>query len=442
VLCLLHDGGQWHAGIRRANGRWEIRQERTSGFEIPPDSILEWAVAQGVLNVRLAVPCELHQFEMDGEDLLVLNPSEIYSMLCYELAEKSGMDVDNIAPAAVRASELEIPSDPGQMLGGALDRSLVAGFHDIFNRYGMKFEGVSSLQGLLLARHVDDRRDPREALMFFGERESFICGIPRDDPTSLYRTIPVGHPGRSRSEEYERRIERRIKGFSGGTLNIVAPEMVLEECRSYVVSILGGDIRATPLKETVPDIMQLLAGARRYMLEGPVALTGLPPKARDDKFTGGVICFWSIFLTTLVLGGLFGFKSRQKHSLTKLREDIRNLEQRQRAAEAAFKSAEREIDGLKKLHAFLGNEPQKVDRRFTEILVALSQTLPHYSRITDIYQSKDRTVVTGITLWPQELSEFSVELQRKLGEFGVTVVPKTTAPVPGSESTLFVMEIL
>jgi len=442
MLILLHDGSQWHAGIRRANGHWEIRQEKTSGFENLPDSILEWAVNQGALNVRVAVPSELYQFEMNTADLLVLNPAEVYQMLSYELVEKGGCDVDNIAPCVVRSAELEIDSDPNGLIGGALERSMIAGFLDVFRQYGMKLEGVSSLQGLLLSNHKQNRSDSRESILFFGEKESFVCGQPRDEHRGVYRSVPVGYPRANRSEEYDRRIERRIKGYAGNAMNIIAIESVLENCRECIAPIVGDDIRVTPLKEVVPELLLLLAGARRYMLEGSVALTNLPPKVKDDKYTGGVICFWAIFMTALVLGSLFGVKTMQKRSLVKLHDDIRNIEQKQKSAKSSFDKAEGEISSLKNLNSFLGREPEKVDRHFTGILLALSHTLPRYSRLNEVYQTKDRTIISGTTVWSQELSGFSIALQDELNDSGLKVVPKTTTPDEKSNSTLFTLEIL
>ncbi|MDD2597688.1 MAG: hypothetical protein PHO37_00480 [Kiritimatiellae bacterium] len=442
VLILIHDGSQWRAGIRMASGRWEMRKDKLSSFAALPDSMLEWAVNQGALSVRLAIPAELHQFEMDTADFLVLKPNEVYQMLSYELAERGGGEVDNIAPAVVSAVELEIDSDPNHLIGGAIARSLIADFHDTLHQYGMRLEGVSSLQGVLLAYHARTRLDYRESILFFGEKESFICCLAQEERHAIYRSIPVGYPKESPSEEYTRRIERRIRSYAGNRMNIIAISGALENCSDSVTPMVEREVRATPLKQVLPELMALMGGARHHLLEGAVALTNLPPKVKDDKYTGGVICFWSILLTTLILGAMLGVKTAQRGALTKLRADISTLEGRQASAKAAFDLVAGEIETLKTLTTLLSLEPPKVDRHYGTLLAAISKTLPQYSRINAVYQTKERTIISGSTLWAGELSGFSIALQTELEGCGLKVVPKTTTPDLKSDAILFTMEIL
>jgi Tfp pilus assembly protein PilN len=187
--------------------------------------------------------------------------------------------------------------------------------------------------------------------------------------------------------------------------------------------------------------MPCLPDAPHYMLEGPVGLAGLPPKVRDDKFTGGVICGAALLLTVLALGGMWGGKAWQKHSIEQLKVQIQMLEQAQSSAQSTLDNMDNQIKRSKKLYASLSSMPPKVTRSYTEILLALSETLPQYSRIESVVQEKDRTRITGTTLWSQEVSGFSVALQEALVDTQLRVVPMTMTPGEKAGETLFEMEV-
>ena len=149
----------------------------------------------------------------------------------------------------------------------------------------------------------------------------------------------------------------------------------------------------------------------------------------------------AILATVLALGGLWGGKAWQKHSLEELKAEIRALETAQNSAKSAYDNVQNEINRVKRLHGSLSMNPDKVSGHFTDILSALSRTLPKYSRIESVRQEPGCTRIAGATMWPQEVSGFAVNLQESLRDAGLRVVPLAMKPADDSSETLFEMEV-
>lgn len=442
TLVMLHDGVHWHAGIQCSDGSWTQKQEAASKVTVLPDSMLEWAVANGALLVRVALPAELHEFSTETSGLLVLNEAEIYQSLAFELAEKTGMEAEELAPSIAPCNALGMGTDANFLIGTAFERELLFGYSESCRYFGLKFEGTAALQSLALAAHADNKASDRESLLFLGEKESFAVGFAGDERTMSFRAIPMSCPGAVRSADYDRRLERRIKPYLGQALHLVAPGEGLEHAVSCLTELGVTDgLRSSPFGEHRTEWMGLLAGASRHILHGPIGLIGLPPKVRDEKFTGGIICAATMAITLLVLGSLWGVKFLQKIKLEKLHADIQALEQAQSSAKSGFEAVNKELKNVRRLHGSLSKVPAKVDGHFTEILTALADTLPQYSKITSVVQTNDVTLITGSTIWAQEVSDCSMAIQKKLQPLRLRVVPKSMKPDPETDVSVFTMEV-
>lgn len=442
TLILLYDGACWHGGIPHSDGTWERMREEVPKLGNLPESPLHWGLEGGALHVRVAVPAEL--FDMEGEpgsDLTLLSPAELYETLCYELSDPSGMEPDEIVPAVAGGRALKLGSEEERLVGAALRRDAVTAMNELCEHHGLRFDGITSLQGLLLATHSRERASAREGLLFLGSRESFVCGVANGEHHHTVRTVPGSCPSAGELAEAARRLERRIKPLLNNPLHLIVPADTDCAVETWVNGLAQDAVRCSTLYDLCPAMMQLLADAPSHMLEGPVGMAGLPPKVRDDKFTGGIICGSAILLTVLVLGAMWGGKEWQKHSIEKLKGQVAALERTQKSAAAEFESVESELNRTKRLYASLNAAPPIMSRHFTDIIVALSTTLPKYSRITSVIQESNCTRITGATLWPQEVSGFLIALQGALSESNLRVIPMTMTPTKGSDETFFEMEI-
>ena len=442
TLVLLYDGTCWHGGLSQADGSWERMREEVPTLGNLPEPLLHWGLDGGALRVRVAVPAELFDLESEpGGDLTLLNPAELYQTLCYELSEPSGMEPEEIVPAATTSRELNMGADEGRIIGAALSLDAVRDMNELSEHHGLVFDGITSLQGLLLAAHSKDRDDPKEGLLFFGPKNAFVCGVPVREHRYSIRSVSGGCSSVGGAEDAVRRLERRLQSYMDNPLHLVVPVDSDPTVEKIVGDLAHDEVRCSSFHDLCPCLMELLTGASHYMLEGPVALVGLPPRVRDDKFTGGVICGSSILATVLVLGAMWGTKVWQKHSIETLKADIKALEMAQQSAASTFESVDSQIKSIRKLHTSLSQMPEKVSAHFTEIMLALSQTLPQYSRITSVVQDADCTRITGSTLWPQEVSGFSVALQNALNDSKLRVIPMAMTPSKDGSETLFEMEV-
>jgi hypothetical protein len=442
TLILLFDGECWYGGVPHSDGTWEQLREPAAKAAGLPESLLHWGLNSGALRVRVALPAEPVELELDEElDPLLLNPAELYLLLCDELAEKSGMEPEEIAPSAASFPLLAMGPDENRLMAAVFERERIHDYHEQCEHHGLKFDGLASLPGLMLALHARTRSDPKEGLFFFGRKQAFIAGIPGGEHLFSCRPVPAGLPTGPQANEGIRRLARRIKSFLANPLHLIVPDGSVRAAEECVRAVQECTLHAEEFSALCTRWMQMLAEAAPHLLEGPVGLTGLPPKVKDAKYTGGVICGGAILLTLLVLGGLWGGKAWQKHSLEKLKADIAALESAQKSAESAYHSVQDEINRVRRLYASLSAAPPKVSRHFSDIALALSRTLPKYSRITSVVQEKESTRIIGATQWPQEISRFSVDLQEALRSFGLRVVPLDMKPSADTSETLFEMEI-
>ena len=109
TLVLLYDGACWHGGVPQSDGSWERMREEVSALDNLPESLLHWGLEHGALHVRVAVPAELYDLDGDPEsDLTLLNPAELYQTLCYELAEPSGLEPEELVPSVASAKALKL----------------------------------------------------------------------------------------------------------------------------------------------------------------------------------------------------------------------------------------------------------------------------------------------------------------------------------------------
>jgi hypothetical protein len=441
-LILLHDGGGWHAGVRVDNDTWEVAREVAHRADFLPESLLEWGVARGAVQVRVAVPSALYELEVDVEGLSLLSPAELYQTLSFELAEPSGLEAESIAPAVVPCSLLGMGERGARLMGAAFDRELVQEYHRSCEKMGLRFGGLVSLQLLAMATHARSK-EPREALLFMGRKDSFVVGYASDEPTASYRAVAMACPDEQRTDEYEHRLGRRIKSYLQEPLHLIVPDDSLLEAEACLRSIQDTvTLRVSGIRDSVSAWMELLSAAVSHPFEDPAGLVGLPPKEKGANYTGGVICVSTIATAALVLGLLSGVKMYQKKSLEKLRQEISTLETAQKSAESAFTSVKNELDRVRSLHGSLSSAPPKVADHYTEIITALAETLPEYSRIDRVAQvGNGVTVIEGRTAWPQELSGFTVALQRELTRFQLRVIPKRMKPEGKTSTTFFVVEV-
>ena len=441
ILVLLHDGLHWHAGMQKSNGQWTQMQEDAPKVDFLPDSILEWAAENGAELVRVALPAELHEFEHDVKNLIVLNDGEIYRTLAEELAERTGMDSDETAPSVGPCSALGMGSEEHRLIGAAFELELVREFDESCRRCGMRFDGLTSLQGLALAAHTTQKNEERESLLFLGEKESFVVGFADHEHQISFRAIPMTCPGVLRSDDYDRRLERRIKPYLSRPIHLIAPSSKTVHAEHCLHDLGAETHRTSGFNQHRTEWMEMLADSSHHLLESPIPLIGLPPKVKDEKYTGGIICASTIALSILSLGTLWTLKHLEQKRLTEQKAAIQNLEQAQNSAKSAFNSVDSELKRVRSLYSLLSVSPPKTQMAYTEILTALADALPRYTRVTSVTQNAGKTTISGTTAWSLEVHDLSLKLQHSLEAHNLRVVPKAMTPDPKSDETVFTLEV-
>ena len=442
TLTLLHDGLHWHAGMRKADGSWTQMQEDAPKVDFLPENILEWAAENGAELVRVALPAELHEFEHDLNSLIVLSDGEIYRTLAAELADKTGMDSEETAPSVAPCSALGMGSEEHRLIGAAFELELVREFDESCRRCGMRFDGLTSLQGLALAAHTTQKNEERESLLFLGEKESFVVGFADHEHQISFRAIPMTCPGAQRSDDYDRRLERRIKPYLHHPIHLITPSTGTVHAEHCLHDLGAKTLRTSGFNQHRTEWMDLLTKAPRHLLDGAVALIDLPPRVKDEKYTGGIICAATIALTVLSLGTLWTLKHLEQKRLTEQKAAIQNLEQTQNSAKSAFNSVDSELKRVRSLYSLLSVSPPKTQMAYTEILTALADALPRYTRVISVTQNAGKTTISGTTAWSLEVHDLSLKLQHSLEAHNLRVVPKTMRPDPDSDETLFTLEVL
>lgn len=452
TLLLINDGTHWHGGLRSGES-WQVHSEAVDKAHYLPVALLRWAVERDAGHVRIAAPEPLHEFALDGSNPMLMNPAELYQGLSWPLAEVVGMEPDDVAPAAVSVESLGLSDDPLRMIGAAIHRDDLHQYERACLRAGLVLDGVTSLAGLLLADHIAHRSEEQEGLLVFADKASWIFGFNGEELVPTFRSITLSAPGVARPDSYLRKLERRIKTYLRHPLcvvNVCEPESqpaVLQPsaAAAATVAVLDESCRLRPIEfaDRREPLFDRLAAAKNELLEGTIGLAGHPPKVRDSRDVGSVICIGSILITAVAMASLYGVRVHKKHEIESLREAVAIFESERASARSDYESVDAEVRRIRNLHQLLSQEPEKVSGKLNAILAALAEAVPQYSRIVAIEQDPqgEMTRVEGTTLWQKELSDFTVGLQERLRPHDLRVVPKEAESEPGSEQTRFTFEI-
>ncbi|MEM8549870.1 MAG: hypothetical protein AAGF10_03695 [Verrucomicrobiota bacterium] len=443
TVALINDGSHWHAGIRTSKGQWWIKTEEVDKQDILPETLLEWAMGKGVTTVRVALPAALYDFVLDEKSPQLINPVDLYELLSWPLSEQSGIEADELAPSVALANELDFGGDPSRVVGAAFERELIEQCSELCSRLGLVFEGIVSLPGLLLAAKQRDKQN-RESLLYFGEKESWVAGIAAQETISSFRAITLPAPPEELDTDYQRKMERRIKPYLRHGVSVVCASGTTASAIACITEIEDVPVHASTINDVREQAMEALNAAGKHMLEGPVGLGTLPPKAKDSKYVGTLACLGMIAITLLLLGVLLGTRVYKKHSIEKLRTEIATFEEAQNSAKAEFDSVNNELRRVRATYQSLSQNPDTVAFGFNAILMALSESMPPFSRITAIRHDPDNPGVTqieGVTLWQSELGILTASLQEQLNANGLSLMPVSSTVDPESEETHFTIKI-
>lgn len=438
-LILLHDGVLWHARVRKNNGAWVFKTSEPMDDSMLPEELIAWGVENGAGTVRVAVSEELTEFVFTEVAPHLIPPSELYESLAEALAEKLGAESDNIAPCVISGADLG-QADSTKMWGAALPIDIIRGYAETCSMQGLRFEGATTVQVLGMLENV--RNGKAANLIFLGEKESFAYGASAAEQGMNYRHIPMEAPKDALDSDYTRRVERRLRPFFAKPIRLVAPNANIEETKAAIGGIAGVPaIEFFAFSEIRNEYMQVLADARPYLLDASAGMVSVPPKKKDAKFTGGIICAGTILLSVLVLGALWGVRKYQVAYWTDMKAQVSSLNSAQKTAADNLAAAQKRLSELRDTARQIKESPPKVAGHYTEILCEISRLIPRSSWVEEISQDGQKIIVRGTTVFPKAQSDFVVALNEALGKFNKRVVPRKVNINPDEEQNEFIIEI-
>jgi Tfp pilus assembly protein PilN len=419
VAVLLHDGLRWQAGVyRRAGGQMksDARTEAEGAYSPePPEELLSWARKQGARRLRLVTWLDVQVVEQRLPRTLRIE--EIRNALRYDAAGNSGQSPEDIAVAALQATDLYPGASPEAWVVASAATDEVYRAREISHQHKMVFEGIVPLQFAAM-RGIADSGGPK-ACILMGPEQTFAAAAPPTGTPPIIRFVPCGTA--SRSEAGQQKLSRRLRSFADKVVEVVTIGPGGGEAAQSLASAVGFQPEENDWGEVREATMRAAAAAPPLFHAGGLAA------GRGGRQLATVL---AVAIVVLTLVGLAGTRVALKTVSAQYEERIRKatrVEQARTRARDRLAAARRQARGQKDLHQLLSGS-RRIRGPVLPILNSLTQAIPEETWVTQIKQQEGGGVVMeGQTRSPQAPSRLAADMQRILEDEGVRVVSETAS---------------
>jgi hypothetical protein len=198
-----------------------------------------------------------------------------------------------------------------------------------------------------------------------------------------------------------------------------------------VAGALGdADVRSEEFHDVVRGTLAEAALSPAGSIAAPCPFIGTPPVVKDPRRAGT----WAAALIILAAAGALAY---QWDSLTRTKARLEGQIALQKELDAARSAAESRVDALEdeladqaRLHRLLIGE-SRFRSGIVDVLAALCQSMPRYTRVCQIREEGGTLVVRGRTMWQEGVARLATHLGEALKPRGLAVLPGGVAAVDG-----------
>ena len=412
ILCMI--SRKIYAVLRNSQG---VLARNDFPAETELKDILNWGKKQNADSFSVLGLSELYDLAIDWSDELEFE--ENIEALNYELASVSGQNSELIRPAIISKNSIQ------DCKHGVICSSFaLESIKDIANKgVGGKlaFKGIGSIQQALLINHFvyPERRD--EILLFFMYGGAFAAFM--ENGKIILRNMPFGVPdGSISSEQWKTRAERRLNSFKGRKICLYLEEDI-EGFKEQLATVVDPEkISERSLSEVMPELSSIVFSGQANSMDF-FSLAGIPPRVKDPREVGTMICLVLICGTIVLL--LFQFLKLKisENALEDTLKQKKDMQQTIKTHEGQIEKSKEQLRKFQKLYRIIKSR-KHIDPDFIKIINLLGRYKLKYTRINKIQEQNNGVVISGETYWQPDLSKFFAHFERQLSLREMSLMPE------------------
>jgi hypothetical protein len=375
-------------------------------------TVLNWGKDHTASKVRLLTEVEIHEISSalpeDAEH------EEIQAAAAFDIASLTGANANTIRTSLIEANTLTGISH--KLLGAGIPAALINNFEQKSKSCHIKSEGCGSLQQVLCLYHFCVKTYSDDVLLYFSSQSSFA--IVPGGKNIYIKNMPFGvEKSVIQDELWQERLQRRLGKLNGKKIRIYTNEEIpgLEDIIKQAFS--PEEICTLSIENILADLVKIVAGNQK---EQNFNLAKPPPKEKDPRSTGTVICLLLIGATFVALMFQFLQLRITFSTLNKTIEHKSNIQSRKKLYDSQIDSFKEKARKLQVLCDMVENK-RHVDPGFLQVLNLLGRYRLKYTKINFLQQRANGILIVGETCYQPDLSKFLTHFEQELASRKLTL---------------------
>jgi len=430
------DGSRWRGAIVSSGGGSvdgnKVSDLRCGADELPGD-LLDWAAALDARGVRVLLPSEIHNMEMEIPP--DLDWRQASTAVMWEVSALTGRKSGEMLNASTRLSALGVERGGGNVLTSSFELRVMEGFSAACAEKGLDFEGAASIQAALMASHMSSPKARKLSMILHLDAAVFAFLPPGGlSQRPAIRNISLSSPGELDASKIERRITRRLA--LGGRDAVLYSSSGAEEGIGKILEtdIGAGSIERKSLDGVWSELAGIASEARSDRFDVACPLAALPRKSWNKGAVVDVAVVALLAFALLAPMCVFGFLSWESRQMSRSKAEFRVFQERRSGLEKETARLEKEIESRRLL---LGGG--KVDKVFLDALRLLAATIPRGVVLDSLEYSDGAFKIAGTATSQTSLSLFHKRVDARARPMGLKVLGSSLSKKCGG--TRFEMDL-
>ena len=420
TLVLVSDSVCWKASV---TGESQKKLVTVESINVVPEALIEWGASLGAKAVKFLLPSDISLIEMSDLDD-DLDKHEIHDVIVWESAEREGYEAEEVQLSAVKADLLKLGTAAKSWIVSHFKKSLISIYREACGKQGLEFAGIGSLQQLALTYLTSQSEFSGTAFAELDASSGFVAAPARKGKEAIVRQLSSGLPPEDKvlHDAWGQRLARRMNAVKDFPVTMLTLNSNLTEIKEHVGEYLPNlQVNLLSIDDYIEKFVYMVESAKVFDMQA-VSLADLPPKEKDPRTTATYIGLTMFALVFLALGANW-WNLNSSLAVYQKRIDLKSeLEKARTSASSKVSSLDKQKASLRAQYSFLQNDIH-FDESLKIVLNYVSTELPEYSRLESISYDTKGMKLKMVTLWQKEINVFIGELNKKLQQKQLLIVP-------------------
>lgn len=389
---------------RQTEPKWFSREDK-------PADILARGRDMGARTALILIAGEFNELDISLRP--GMDEEEIAAAIIRETGKIAGQTVGDERPSWIKPDA--IGCEHG-LLAQTFTAETVTGWATACKQARLRFDGVTGIYPLLPLAVARGKTGAWLLMQQYGGTAGF-----NERGKLLFRQLPFGLPGPKLTEDvWITRCRQRLEQMSGRQIHVL--DTLPETARA--MDILKRELPCEIMLHPFENAGRTLAEqALRLCRLRKIGMAVPPPRKRDPRETGTMICIIMIVSTLVVLS----FQHvHLRSSRTTLQQSLERGTSNQQMLDAHNKGIASLMENVER-YRFQYNaltERRPVASDFLAVVGILSRQNLQFTRLERLRQGKTGISISGESLMQEELTMFLEQLSDALREHGLHLVPE------------------